>query len=64
METAFQLVKQYGADFDPYVRPVTKPVAEAVEVFVDGTPALAFEIDDLTGIVTFDDAPADGAVSR
>jgi uncharacterized protein (TIGR02217 family) len=60
--TAFQLVKRYGADFDPYLRPVTKPVAETVNVFVDASPTDAFTVDDLTGVVTFDVAPADGAV--
>lgn len=58
----FQLVKRYGAVFDPYDRPIRKPVTESVEVFIDGTPTLAFEVDELTGMVTFDDAPADGAV--
>jgi uncharacterized protein (TIGR02217 family) len=60
--TEFQLVKRYGAVFDPYDRPITRPVVETVEVFVDGTPTLAVEVDELTGLVTFDDAPADGAV--
>jgi uncharacterized protein (TIGR02217 family) len=60
-EREFQLVKQYGAAFDPYLRPITKPVAETVQVFVDGAPTSAFEVDELTGIVTFDAAPADSA---
>jgi uncharacterized protein (TIGR02217 family) len=57
---AFQLTKSYGADFDPYVRPITRPVAESVVVKVDGV-VTAVEVDALTGVVTFDDAPADGA---
>jgi len=61
-ETAFQLVKRYGADFDPYLRPITKPVAASVEVAVDGAPTTAFALDDLTGIVTFEAAPAAAAV--
>jgi uncharacterized protein (TIGR02217 family) len=60
--TEFQLVKTYGADFDPYLRPVTKPVAETVNVFVDGSTTDAFTVDDLTGVVTFDAAPGVGAV--
>jgi uncharacterized protein (TIGR02217 family) len=60
--TQFQLVKRYGAAFDPYDRPITKPTAETVEVFVDGSPTSAFEVDELTGIVTFDSAPGVGAV--
>ena len=58
--TAFALVKRYGASFDPYVRAITKPVAESVEVFVDGV-ATAASVDDLTGIVTLDEAPEGGA---
>lgn len=60
--TQFQLAKTYGASFDPYLRPVTKPVAETVTVFVDASPTSAVTVDELTGMVTFDDAPADGAV--
>ena len=58
----FQLRKRYGAAFDPYDRPITKPVAATVEVFVDGVATTAFAVDELTGIVGFDDAPAVGAV--
>lgn len=59
---AFQLIKRYGAVFDPYDRPITKPVAESVDVFVDGAPTSAFDVDELTGIVTFDAAPGVGDV--
>jgi uncharacterized protein (TIGR02217 family) len=55
---AFQLVKKYGADFDPYLRPITKPVAGSVTVFVDGTPTVAFTLGAATGLVTFAVAPA------
>lgn len=61
---AFQLVKRYGASFDPYLRPITKPVAGSVAVAVDGV-ALgegAFSVDLLSGIVTLDTAPGEGAV--
>jgi uncharacterized protein (TIGR02217 family) len=57
---AFQLSKTYGADFDPYVRPITKPVAESVVVTVDGVET-DVAVDALTGIVTFEVAPAEGA---
>jgi uncharacterized protein (TIGR02217 family) len=60
--TQFQLIKRYGAAFDPYDRPITKPVAATVDVFVDGVPTVDFEVDALTGIVTFDAAPGVGAV--
>jgi uncharacterized protein (TIGR02217 family) len=60
--TAYQLIKRYGAAFDPYDRPITKPVAATVDVYVDGTPTAAFAVDALTGIVTFEAAPGVGAV--
>lgn len=58
---SFQLTKRYGASFDPYLRPITKPVAETVVVKVDGVET-AVEVDALTGIVTFAVAPEEGAV--
>jgi uncharacterized protein (TIGR02217 family) len=59
---AFQLSKTYGASFDPYVRPITKPVAETVTVTIDGVATDAFTVNETTGVVTFDDPPVDGAV--
>jgi uncharacterized protein (TIGR02217 family) len=59
---AFQLSKSYGANFDPYVRPITKPVAETVTITVDDEATTAFSVNEMTGVVTFDDPPADGAV--
>ena len=59
---AFQLSKTYGASFDPYVRPITKPVAGTVLVTVDGIATTAFTVSETTGVVTFAAAPADGAV--
>ena len=58
---SFQLVKRYGASFDPYLRPITKPMAETVVVKVDGV-VTDVETDPLTGKVTFAEAPAEGAV--
>lgn len=58
----FQLMKRYGASFDPYLRVITKPVAESVVVFVDGVATLTFEVNDKSGIVTFNVAPGEGAV--
>lgn len=61
--TAFQLVKRYGANFDPYLRPITKPVAGSVRVAVDGVElSEGFSVDALTGRVTFPVSPAEGAV--
>jgi len=59
---AFQLSKTYGAGFDPYVRPITKPVPGTVAITVDGFPTTAFSVNGTTGVVTFDVAPAEGAV--
>lgn len=60
--TTFQLVKTYGASFDPYLRPITKPVAGTVRIAVDGVEAMSgWSIDTATGIVTFISSPADGA---
>lgn len=61
-ETRFQLVKRYGASFDPYLRPIAKPVTGSVIIAVDGVAAESgdYFVDPLTGIVTFDAAPGDG----
>ena len=63
VEISFTLTKRYGANFDPYLRPITKPVANTVVMAVAGipVPATEFSVDALTGVVTFDTAPADGA---
>jgi uncharacterized protein (TIGR02217 family) len=63
LATTFQLAKSYGAGFDPYLRPITKPVAGSVRVAVDGVEldAADFSTDPLTGVVTLGSAPADGA---
>ena len=62
--TAFQLVKRYGASFDPYVRPITKPVVATVRVWVAGVEAVSgWAVSATTGIVTFGVAPASGAIT-
>ncbi|QYO77952.1 DUF2460 domain-containing protein [Devosia salina] len=59
----FQLVKTYGAAFDPYLRDITKPVAGSVRIAVDGVELPGgWTVDVATGLVGFDVAPADGAV--
>jgi uncharacterized protein (TIGR02217 family) len=61
-KTQFQLTKTYGASFDPYVRPITKPVAGSVRVAIAGVEQTAgFAVDTLTGIVTFTAPPPAGA---
>ncbi len=62
VQTQFQLTKRYGAAFDPYLRPVAKPVSGSVRVAVDGVEqAGGWSVDVTSGIVGFVSAPADGA---
>lgn len=58
--TAFQLIKTYGAAFDPFVRDIKKPVADSVLIALDGVSTSAFSVDETTGMVTFDTPPAAG----
>lgn len=61
--TAFPLRKKYGANFDPYWRPIIKPVAGSVRVALDGVEVLGgFTVNAATGIVSFAAAPAEGVV--
>ncbi|GAB4525497.1 MAG: DUF2460 domain-containing protein [Amphiplicatus sp.] len=60
--TDFQLVKRYVSGPAAYIRPITKPVEGSVLVNVGGAPASNFAVDPLTGVVSFDAPPADGAV--
>lgn len=55
---AFALTKTY-ADL---ARPIAKPVAGTVRVAVGGVETTAFTVDTATGLVTFETAPAAGAV--
>lgn len=52
---SFALQKTYGAAFAPYQRPITKPVIGSVRVAVAGVeaPAVAFDCDAVTGLVSF-----------
>jgi uncharacterized protein (TIGR02217 family) len=60
--TAFQLTKRYGASFDPYLRPITRPVAGSVKAAVAGVELMSgWAVDVATGVVTFTSAPANGA---
>lgn len=54
--TSFQLAKTYGEGEDAYVRPIAKPVTEAVRVAVAGIEVPAgdgFTVDATTGLVSF-----------
>jgi uncharacterized protein (TIGR02217 family) len=61
--TAFQLSKTYGAAFDPYVRPITKPGEGSVKMAVNGVELASggFTVNTLTGVVTVAEAPAEDA---
>lgn len=63
VKVLFSLTKRYGANFDPYLRPITKPVEGSVRVAVAGVElhTAAFSVDPLTGAVTLDAAPSMGA---
>lgn len=59
----FQLVKTYEDIAGSYSRPIRKPVEGSVRVAVDGeTVSDVWSVDHGTGEVTFDVAPAAGAV--
>mgnify|MGYP000329793937 CR=1 FL=1 len=59
--TVFALTKRYGASFDPYLRPITRPVAGSVRVAVAGTERLnGWSVDVSTGLVSFATPPAAG----
>lgn len=55
---AFPLAKVAG----DLARPITKPVADSARVAADGVETAAFTLDDTTGVVTFEVAPAPGVV--
>lgn len=61
VRTAFQLIKRYGAAFDPYLRPIRKPVAGSVLVAVGGVEAGGWTLDETTGLVSFAVPPMVGA---
>jgi uncharacterized protein (TIGR02217 family) len=61
--TVFQLLKTYRSGEETYVRPITKPVTGTVQVAVAEDPkveSLEFLVNVVTGLVTFDVAPALG----
>lgn len=60
--TEFQLVKRYASGGAFRDRKIVKPVEGSVLVAVGGVATSAFEVDWTTGVVTFDAAPAEGAV--
>lgn len=62
VRTGFQLTKRYGAIFDPYFRPITRPVAASTRVAVGGVErTTGWTVDTSTGLVGFATPPANGA---
>lgn len=64
VQTAFQLQKTYRSGEVTYTRVIRKPVLGSVRVGLQGdvqTEAVDFTFDTATGIVTFADAPPQGA---
>ncbi|WP_224701734.1 DUF2460 domain-containing protein [Devosia aquimaris] len=60
--TSFQLIKRYGASFDPYLRPISKPVAGSVRVAVAGVERTSgWSVSSTTGVISFAVPPASGA---
>jgi uncharacterized protein (TIGR02217 family) len=60
---AFPLRKVYADMAASYIRAIVKPVADSVLLAVNGTALTSgFMVDAETGLVTFDAAPAEGAV--
>lgn len=57
----FGLCKHYESGGQTWCRPITRPIAETVEVALDGT-LTAVGLDVMTGECTFAEPPASGAV--
>jgi uncharacterized protein (TIGR02217 family) len=60
--TAFHLMKRYASGGVFRDRRIAKPVEDTVLVAVDGAATTAVDVDSETGVVTFEEAPAVGAV--
>jgi uncharacterized protein (TIGR02217 family) len=58
----FQLIKRYTSGGIFRDRRIEKPVEDTVLVAVNGAVMLALEVDLQTGVVTFEEAPVEGAV--
>lgn len=62
VQTQFQIVKRYGA-VNAYLRPIALPHPASVLIAVDGAPmATGWSLGTQGGLVTFNTAPAPGAV--
>ncbi|MEO1731801.1 MAG: DUF2460 domain-containing protein, partial [Pseudomonadota bacterium] len=59
----FQLVKSYGSGDEPQVRPITRPREDTLIVSIDNMLATGWSLGE-KGILTFTEAPAEGASIR
>lgn len=60
--SGFQLQKHYTCGEVSFTRTILKPAEGSVVVAIDGDATSEFSVDWTTGVVTFDAAPAEGAV--
>lgn len=56
----FALVKVYASGGAEYARPIAKPVQGTVVVALDGVATEAVSVDHATGVLRFQEAPAEG----
>ncbi|MEZ5688275.1 MAG: DUF2460 domain-containing protein [Caenibius sp.] len=63
LSSTFQLVKSYGEDPEPQVRPITRPRAGTVLVSIDGTPSVDWTLEP-GGKIAFNAAPPTGSAIR
>ncbi|HHL42114.1 MAG TPA: TIGR02217 family protein [Hellea balneolensis] len=64
VETEFYLQKTYADLAGSWVRPITKPVAGTVVLSLDGNPTNTFNIDPLSGQISFSTPPGAGVIIR
>jgi uncharacterized protein (TIGR02217 family) len=62
--TTFQLRKLYTVDSESYARLITKPVADTVQMTLNGTATTAFTVDTTTSLVTCTVPPGLGVIIR
>jgi len=63
IRSAFPLVKRYGSGEDAQVRRITRPLAQTVQVSIDGTRSTGWTLED-GGVVSFAVAPPPGTTVR
>ncbi len=60
--TEFQLIKTYADTVGAWQRTIVKPKPESINIKLDAQPTSLFSVDNSSGIVMFDVAPASGVV--